>query len=133
MAGDQKLGILVVDDEAEIRDMLAFFMGFWGHEVRMASSGKEALQIAEDFGPHLILMDIQMPEMNGWEAVRRLREEPKFRKTFCVALTGLQSDEDKSRSLEAGFDLHLVKPVDGGDLKAVIEKAVMNADTLAKP
>jgi CheY-like chemotaxis protein len=53
MAGDLKLRILVVDDEAEIRDMLAFFMGFWAHEVRSASSGKEALQIAEDFGPHL--------------------------------------------------------------------------------
>src|SRR5260370_36952000 len=133
MAGDLRLRILVVDDEAEIRNMLAFFMGLWGHEVRSASSGKEALQIADDFGPHLILMDIQMPEMNGREAVRRLREGPKFRKTFCVALTGLQCDEDKSRSLEAGFDLHLVKPVDAGDLKAVIEKAVKNADTLAKP
>jgi CheY-like chemotaxis protein len=95
--------------------------------VGPASSGKEALQIAEDFGPHLILMDIQMPEMNGWEAVRRLREGPKFSKTFCVALTGLQSAEDKNRSLEAGFDLHLVKPVNAGDLKAVIEKVAMSS------
>jgi CheY-like chemotaxis protein len=128
-----KLRVLIVDDEVEIKDTMTFFLSFSGHEVRSASTGEEAIQIAGDFVPHVILMDIQMPGKSGWETVRQLREQPNFANTFCVALTGLQSEQDRRRSLEAGFDLHLVKPVDSMALQVVLEKAARRAADGSRP
>jgi CheY-like chemotaxis protein len=124
MANDHRLRVLVVDDEAEIRETLAILLKFWGHEVRMATNGEEALQVVNDYKPDLIVSDIAMPGMDGLEMVRRLRRLPEFQDTFCVALTGFGHDDDRKRSLEAGFDLHLLKPVVPEALKAVIATAV---------
>src|SRR5258707_14804188 len=107
----KRLRVLVVDDEADMVDTLAFLLSAWGHEVRKAATGDEALQAADTMGPDLILMDIAMPGANGWEVMRQLRGRPENRDTLCVALTGFGQENDKRRSKEAGFDFHLVKPV----------------------
>jgi two-component system, chemotaxis family, CheB/CheR fusion protein len=124
MASDCQLRVLVVDDEAEIRDILSILLSFWGHEVFVAKNGEEALQVVNDFRPDLVVSDIAMPVMDGLEMVRRLRRLPEFQDTFCVALTGLGHDDDRKRSHEASFDMHLLKPVVPEVLKAVIGTAV---------
>ena len=119
----KRLRVLVVDDEADMVDTLAFLLSAWGHEVRKAATGDEALQAADTMGPDLILMDIAMPGANGWEVVRQLRGRPEYRDTLCVALTGFGQENDKRRSKEAGFDFHLVKPVDFTALNLVLGEA----------
>jgi CheY-like chemotaxis protein len=132
MASDCQLRVLVVDDEAEIRETLAILLNIWGHEVRMATNGEEALQVANDYRPNLVVSDIAMPAMDGLEMLRRLRRLPEFQDTFCVALTGLGHDDDRKRSLEAGFDLHFLKPVVPETLKAVIATAVVRVSQVQK-
>ena len=124
MASDRRLRVLIVEDEAEIRDILTFLLNHWGHGVRVATNGEEALQVADDYRPDVIVSDIAMPRMDGWEMMRRLRCLPHFRETFCVALTGLCYEGVRKRSEEVGFDMYLVKPVDPEALKAVIAMAV---------
>jgi len=119
----KRLRVLVVDDEADMVDTLAFLLSAWGHEVRKAATGDEALQAANAMGPDLILMDIAMPGANGWEVMRQLRGRPEYRDTLCVALTGFGQEHDKRRSKEAGFDFHLVKPVDFTALNLVLGEA----------
>src|SRR5258708_30752593 len=119
----KRLRVLVVDDEADMVDTLAFLLSAWGHEVRKAATGDEALQAADTMGPDLILMDIAMPGANGWEVMRQLRGRPEYRDTLCVALTGFGQENDKHRSKEARFHFHLVKPVDFTALNLVLGEA----------
>ena len=83
-----------------------------GNEVRTAKDGLQAVEAAAAFQPDVILLDIGMPKLNGYEACRRIREQPGGQKAVLIALTGWGQDEDKRRSAEAGFNHHLVKPVD---------------------
>ena len=84
----------------------------FGHDARTAHSGPEALLAAGPFHPEVVFLDIGLPGMNGYEVAARLRAEPSLSGTVLVALTGWGSEENKRRSSEAGFDLHLTKPVD---------------------
>jgi signal transduction histidine kinase len=110
-AGEQRR-ILVVDDNADGAELLVSVLGMTGHEVKSASDGAHALETAEGMGPDLVILDIGLPDIDGWEVARRLRLTPKGQKAMLVALTGWGSDEAKQKSLDAGFDLHLTKPVD---------------------
>ncbi len=112
--------ILVVDDNADAADSLGVLLGIWGHEVEIAHDGVSALQVARKFDPELVFLDIGMPEMNGYEIARCLREEAGLVATKFVALSGYGTERDRLRSREAGFDLHLAKPVDPRSLSAVI-------------
>jgi CheY-like chemotaxis protein len=85
---------------------------FGGHETHQAYDGLEAIEAAERLHPDVVLLDIGLPRMNGYEACRRIREQPWGRDLVLVALTGWGQEEDRNRSREAGFDAHLVKPVD---------------------
>ncbi|MDB5874911.1 MAG: hybrid sensor histidine kinase/response regulator [Ramlibacter sp.] len=102
--------VLVVDDNADAGDTLADMLRFMGAQARVARDGPEAITLAQSFAPDLILLDIGLPGMDGYEAARRLRELPGLQMRL-VALTGYGSAQDRARSKAAGFDAHLVKPV----------------------
>jgi CheY-like chemotaxis protein len=107
------LRILIVDDNRESADMLAILLQFAGHETFAAHDGLAAVEAAATLDPDVILLDIGLPVLNGYEAARRIREQQgQKRRPLLVALTGWGQDEDRRRSEEVGFDAHLVKPVD---------------------
>jgi PAS domain S-box-containing protein len=108
--------VLVVDDNADAASMLDMLLRSVGHETRMANDGAEALRIAEKFEPDIVLLDIGMPGLDGYEVARRLRRLARERPLRIIAVTGWGQDADRQRSREAGFDLHLVKPVDATQL-----------------
>jgi PAS domain S-box-containing protein len=112
--------VLVVDDNRDGADSLAMMLVLMNNEVRTANDGVEAMKVAEAFRPQVILMDVAMPKMNGYEAARLLREKPWGQSVTIIALTGWGQDGDKVRSQEAGCDGHLVKPVSLADLEKVL-------------
>jgi PAS domain S-box-containing protein len=114
------LRILVADDNEDAATTLAMMLEILGHEVRTARDGEEAVEAAEVFRPEVILLDIGMPRLNGHEACRRIREEPWGQDALILALTGWGQEEDYRLSKEAGFDHHLVKPVEPGVLLEVL-------------
>lgn len=104
--------VLVVDDNRDAAETLAMVLGLSGHEVLVAHDGHTGVDLAARHAPAVVFLDIGMPGMNGYEAVSRLRALPNAQDCMMVALTGWGSQEDQTRSLAAGFDLHLTKPVD---------------------
>jgi PAS domain S-box-containing protein len=108
--------VLVVDDNVDAAAMLDMLLRSLGHETRVAHDGIEALRVAAEFHPDIALLDIGMPGLDGYEVARRLRALARERPLRIVAITGWGQDADRLRSREAGFDLHLVKPVDAQDL-----------------
>ena len=115
--------VLVVDDNVDAATMLNMLLRSLGHETRVAHDGQQALQVAEQFRPDIVLLDIGMPGLDGYEVARRLRRGSQDRPLRIVAVTGWGQDADRQRSREAGFDLHLVKPVDAGQLaKALADR-----------
>ena len=104
--------ILVVDDNVDSAESLGTMLKLMGNEVRIAHDGPSALEAAEAFLPDIVLLDIGMPGMDGYEVARRLRRTPALKHALLVAQTGWGQEEDRRRSEQAGFDHHLVKPVD---------------------
>ena len=104
--------LLIVDDNRDALDSLATLMEMSGHEVHMATDGEAALAIAERCRPDVVLLDLGLPKIDGYEVARRLRAAPWGRETMIIALTGWGQDEDRRRTRECGFDSHLVKPLD---------------------
>jgi PAS domain S-box-containing protein len=114
--------ILVVDDSRDSAASMATMLQLLGNEVRTAHDGLEAVRIAGQFRPQVILMDIGMPKLNGYEATRRIREQPWGRDMAVIALTGWGQEVDRARSKEAGCDGHLVKPIDLSDLEKLLNE-----------
>jgi len=112
--------VLVVDDHRDSADSLAMLLKAMGHEVDRAYDGEQAIEMASKALPELILLDIGMPRMDGYEACRRIKAESWGEHTLVVALTGWGQDEDRRKSRAAGFDHHLVKPVEIRDLVALM-------------
>jgi PAS domain S-box-containing protein len=104
--------ILIVDDNPDGADSLATLLEEVGHQTYKAHDGIEAIAAAERVHPDAVLLDIGLPKLNGYEVCRRIREQPWGKRLMIVALTGWGQEEDRQRSQEAGFDTHLVKPVD---------------------
>lgn len=104
--------ILVVDDLRDTADSMATLLQMMGHETRTAYDGLEAVQTAAAFRPQVVLLDIGLPRMNGYETAQQIRREPWGRNVALIALTGWGQEEDKQRAFDAGFDHHLTKPVD---------------------
>jgi CheY-like chemotaxis protein len=109
---EAKRRILVVDDNEDSAESLGTMLRLVGHDIRTAHDGLEALQAARVFRPELVLLDIGLPKMNGYEVARKMREQPWAKCVLLVAVTGWGQEEDKQRALEAGFDYHLTKPVE---------------------
>jgi len=104
--------ILVVDDNRDSADSMAMILQIDGYATHTAYDGLQALEVAASFRPDVVLLDIGLPGLNGYEACRRIREQASGRPLQLVALTGWGQDEDRKKTAEAGFDVHLVKPVD---------------------
>ena len=117
------LRVLVVDDREEAASTLALMLKTIGNDVRTAGDGLEAVKLAEEFGPDIVLMDLGMPRLDGYEAARRIRAEPWGRNIIPAALSGLGQDADRQRTSLAGFDHHLVKPVELSVLKELLREA----------
>jgi len=112
--------ILVVDDNRDSAESLATLLTFSGHVTHTAYDGLEAVEAAATFQPDVLLLDIGLPKLNGYEAARKIREQPSGKGLVIIALTGWGQEEDRRRSAEAGFNAHLVKPVDLVALKNLL-------------
>jgi CheY-like chemotaxis protein len=111
--------ILVVDDSRDAADSLGMLLQFLGADVYTTHDGPAALEAIQTYRPSVVLLDIGMPGMDGYEVARRARQQPGGRDVTLIALTGWGQEEDRRRSKEAGIDHHLVKPVDLGALQAL--------------
>jgi len=112
--------ILVVDDIHDSADSLGLLLELVGNEVRVVHDGQTAVEVANEFQPRVVLLDIGLPTLNGYEAARKIREQPWARQAVMIAVTGWGEDVDRQRSKQAGFDHHLVKPVDLDALTALL-------------
>jgi CheY-like chemotaxis protein len=112
--------ILVVDDNKDSADSLGMLLRLKANEIRTAYDGIEAVKVAETFRPELVLLDIGLPKLNGYDVARRIRQQPWGRDVILVALTGWGQDEDRRRSQEAGFNFHIVKPVELSALEKLL-------------
>ncbi|HEY9420425.1 MAG TPA: MEDS domain-containing protein [Thermoanaerobaculia bacterium] len=119
-AGARK--ILVVEDNPDAAATMRDFLELSGHEVELAASGTDGIEAARQFHPEVVLCDLGLPGMTGFEVAAELRRDPATRSAKLIAVTGYGREEDRRRSKEAGFDLHLTKPVDPAQLKALLQE-----------
>jgi signal transduction histidine kinase/ActR/RegA family two-component response regulator len=118
--------VLVADDDHSAAELLARFLGACGAIVKLANSGADALLAVQEFEPNILLCDISMPDMDGYEVIRRLRGSGS--RIPAVAVTAFARREDKVRAVEAGYDMHLSKPVDAHELMTVLEAALLKRE-----
>ena len=128
-----KRSILVVDDNRDSARTLTTILTLLGNEVHTAHDGVEAVEAADQFRPQAILMDVGMPRMNGYEAARRIREQPWGRFMVIIALTGWGQEGDRARSMEAGCEGHLVKPVDLLELERLLDELMAQRTARVDP
>jgi PAS domain S-box-containing protein len=112
--------VVVVEDNADAAESLLMLLELFGHRVRVFHDGLSALDAVRTDAPDVMLVDIGLPGMDGYEVARRARQEPRLRKAVLVALTGYGRDDDRNRAIAAGFDYHLAKPIDVGQLQVLI-------------
>jgi CheY-like chemotaxis protein len=124
--------ILIVDDNEDGAESLAMLLQLAGHETHTAHDGFEAIEAVRRLRPDVVLLDIGLPRLNGYEACRRIRNEPWGKDLVLVALTGWGGADDRHRSSEAGFDEHMVKPVDHDVLLAFLASVSPVRDTSAQ-
>ncbi len=115
-----KCRILIVDDNKDSANTLAMLLRLKGNDIRTAYDGIEAVEAAESFHPELVLLDIGLPKLNGYDVARRIRQQPWSRDVILVALTGWGQDDDRRRSQEAGFHFHMVKPLELAALEKLL-------------
>ncbi len=125
--------ILIVDDNRDGAESLAMLLSIAGHEPHVAFDGQAGIDAAERLLPDAVLLDIGLPGLNGYEVCRRIRQEPWGRELMLIALTGWGQDEDRARSKEAGFDRHLVKPVDPAGLMTLLASIPSRGDRDVTP
>jgi PAS domain S-box-containing protein len=119
--------VLVVDDNRDSADTLAALLEAWGHEVRTLYDGPSAIAATAEFQPNVVLLDIGLPKMNGYEVAAQLRKSASRRPLILVAFTGYGQDEDRRRVREAGFDYHLVKPLEPAELQKILDSVIADA------
>jgi len=122
------LRVLVVDDNVDAAESLAILLRLSGHEVRTAHDGETAIETAARFDPDAMLLDIGLPGIDGYHVAKRVRRSPDRKKTMLIALTGYGQKEDRERSAEAGFDVHLMKPVDLAQVERTLEDLMQRRD-----
>jgi CheY-like chemotaxis protein/two-component sensor histidine kinase len=124
--------ILVVDDNEDAANTLAMLLNLLGHETRTATDGLAALDLVDQFHPHVALLDIGMPKLNGYDTARRLRQDIRGRDMLLVALSGWGQDVDRLKSSKAGFDIHLVKPVDVEEIQRLLARPRDSARSISQ-
>jgi CheY-like chemotaxis protein len=118
-----RLRVLVVDDYADVAESLALLLQIKGHDVETANCGLKAIENARAFRPQVVLLDIGLPDISGFEVAKQLRELPETRQAFLIAISGYGGPEYVEQSKSSGFDEHLLKPVDSLKLSALLETA----------
>ena len=123
--------VLVVDDNRDAAESMGILLKLLGADVHVAYSGAEALEALPAYRPDVVILDIGMPDMDGYEVARRIRRQPEFQKVTLIALTGWGQDKDRRQSQTAGFDYHLIKPADVDALQALL--ALVERNEEARP
>ena len=119
--------ILIIEDNRDAAETIRMLLQHDGHSVEMAFTAQDGLDQAAVQRPDVILCDIGLPVMDGYQVIRRIREEPSISATYVIALTGYGREEDQRQALDAGFDLHMTKPIDRAALAAALSRAGRNA------
>lgn len=119
--------VLIVDDEQNIVTALEYLLGQSGYQVEVAQNGEEALAIVDSFAPDLVLLDVMMPRVNGYEVCRRLRERPEWRHVKIVMLSAKGREVEVSKGISLGADLYVVKPFSNTELVAQIDALLAGA------
>ncbi len=120
VSGPSALRVLVVDDNVDAAESLALLLRVFGHDVWTAHTGPTGVDAAINHRPDVVLLDIGLPELDGFQVAKRIRQQPAHKNTILVALTGYSQETDRERSLDAGFDHHLVKPADFGQVQEIL-------------
>jgi len=116
--------VLVIDDNSDMAEITSTILELMGHETRWSSSGREGLVEAARFEPDIVLLDLTMPELDGYEVARRLREDFGDRPMHLVALTGWNTPDHIAQAIAGGFDDYLIKPVDVSALESIMSRTV---------
>jgi CheY-like chemotaxis protein len=119
---DRPCKVLLAEDHADSADCIAKMLKLWGHEVRVVGDGPAALAAAEEFVPDVMLLDIGLPGMNGYEVAKKLRGQAALNETLIVALTGFGREEDRERAFDAGFNCHVTKPIEPEALRKLVSQ-----------
>jgi two-component system, OmpR family, phosphate regulon response regulator PhoB len=127
-----KLRVLVIEDDADLREMLQHYTTSWGHEVRLVSNGTDGLELWRHFEPHLILLDITLPDLSGFDVCRKVRKDGGRRQPIIVILSGRSDEADRVAGFEAGADDYLVKPFSARELRLRM-RARLSPRLLAPP
>ncbi len=116
----KRLRILAADDNADLLETLSMVLDYMGHDIELASNGEEALEKMEHQRPQVVLLDVGMPVLDGYGAVARARTFAWRNEMYVIAMTGWGTEDDKQRALDAGFDMHIVKPFDTDALRTLL-------------
>jgi CheY-like chemotaxis protein len=120
------LRVLVIEDNSDVRHMLKTLLELEGHDVEAANDGLQGLEMIELYQPDVALVDIGLPELDGYEVARQVRGNPENENVYLVALTGYSDRKDRRRALQCGFDAHLAKPVDLDSLTRLLAECARN-------
>jgi len=120
VAPGRHLRVLIVEDNLDAAEMLDLLITKMGHVTRVAHDGFSAVDVATEFAPEVVIMDIGLPLMNGYAVVKTLRERQQFANVHFAAVTGWGQDEDRRRAQDAGFDSHFTKPLAPATLEALL-------------
>jgi two-component system CheB/CheR fusion protein len=118
---DTVLRVLIVDDNEDTADSLAVLVRMWGHEVQTTHDGLSAIETSLGFRPEVVVLDIGLPEIDGFEVAARLRALPGFERALIVGSSGYNSESDRRRAAEVGIDLYFVKPFDPWRLESILQ------------
>jgi two-component system CheB/CheR fusion protein len=129
----RRLRVLVVEDTEAVAEMLVMLLNLWGHDVRFVYDGPAALVAARTYQPDVVLLDIGLPGMNGYDVARQLQHQAGHNRPLLAAVTGYGQDEDRRRSREAGFDQHMVKPINPAALKQLLDSAELRKQQPTAP
>jgi DNA-binding response OmpR family regulator len=121
-AGPSPVRVLVVEDDEDTATSLAILLRLNGYEVELACDGPSALRTVQASPPDVVLLDIGLPQMDGWQVAKQIREQSAGKRPLIVAITGYGTEPDRLRSQEAGIDLHLLKPVNPEELEKVLRR-----------
>ncbi len=125
--------VLLVDDYPDAAEVASMLLTIYGHECRIAHCGHEALRVADEFDPQIVVLDISLPDVSGYDVARELRRRWGGRPLHLAAVTGWGQPKDRARAFDAGFDQHLVKPTDAAKLKSIIQLAERDHDRDPEP
>jgi CheY-like chemotaxis protein len=126
-SGGEKHRILVIEDNRDAADSIRMLLQHDGHDVSIAYTAQQGLERARDYRPDVIFCDIGLPVIDGYQVIENIRQDAALKDTFVVALTGYGREEDQKRAMDAGFDLHLTKPIDYETLLKALREAAQES------